>query len=54
MTNLKNKKHDKILKEFETEKFKSLQKSLNKTLKQQENSEKLKKYDISKKFLDDI
>lgn len=54
MAKTKHKNHDKILKEFETEKFKSLQKAVNKTLKTQENSEKLKKYKINKNLLDDF
>lgn len=54
MANLKHKKHDKIVQNQETEKVKKMTKAFDKVLKQQENSEKLRKYGIDPNFLENI
>lgn len=46
-----NKKKEKIIENYEGEKTKSLQKSMNKVLKQQDKADKLKNYNINKDLL---
>lgn len=54
MANPKHKKHDKIILNQEAEKVKKMTKAFDKVIKQQEDSEKLRKYNINKDFLDNI
>lgn len=50
-TKNRSKKHEKILENYDEEKTKSLQKAMDKVIKKQETSEKLKKYNLNGDFL---
>lgn len=49
---MKNKKHDKIVRDFDQQKAKHLEKLATKTLKKDENFQKLKEKNINPSFLD--
>ena len=49
---MKNKKHNKIVNDYSKIKSKHLDKLANRILKDDEKKEELKKYKLSKKFLD--
>ena len=49
---MKNKKHNKIVRDYDKIKSKHLDKLANRILKDDEKKEELKKYKLSKKFLD--
>ena len=52
--NIKNKKHNKIVKDYDKQKEKHLEKLASKMLKNDEKAEKLKKYNINTNFLDKL
>tara|TARA_B110000240_G_C13445706_1_gene430227 strand:+ start:225 stop:398 length:174 start_codon:yes stop_codon:yes gene_type:complete len=52
--NIKNKKHNKIVKDYDKQKENHLEKLATKMLKNDEKAEKLKKYNINTNFLDKL
>ena len=52
--NIKNSKHNKIVKDYDKQKEKHLEKLASKMLKNDEKAEKLKKYNINTNFLDKL
>jgi len=52
--NIKHKNHNKIVKDYDKQKEKHLEKLATKILKNDEKSEKLKKYNIKPNFLDKL
>jgi hypothetical protein len=52
--NIKSKKHNKLVNDYENQKSKHLERLATKMLKNDEKSEKLKKYKIKPNFLDKL